>query len=141
VAFSVFGESCRLVQLVPNAFVVRMSRALGEQEGALLDAQAAAAAARADGDGPGGEVLRDVALRVWAELGRARPAIGRTVDLAPGSVLELDRGVDDPVELFVNGRRFAAGRLLVAEDGDWAVRIDTVDAGLSVGSTITEGVA
>jgi flagellar motor switch protein FliN/FliY len=140
VAFSVFGESCRLVQLVPNAFVVRMSRALGEQEGALLDAQAAAAAARADGDGPGGEVLRDVALRVWAELGRAKMPVGRAVGLATGSVVELDRNVDDPVDLFVNGRRFASGRLLLAEDGEWAVRIDEISPDGSHVPVTQEGV-
>jgi flagellar motor switch protein FliN len=135
VSFSIFGESCRLVQLVPNAFVVRMSRALGAQSGAILDENAA----------PGGagtfdaELLRGVSLRVWAELGRAVPPIGRTIGLQPGSVLELDKAVDDPVDLYVNGRRFATGRLLVVDDGDWAVQIDTIEPVASLGSAIKEG--
>ena len=74
----------------------------------------------------GTSVLRGVALRVWAELGRARPPVGRTVGLAPGSVLELDRSIDDPVDVYVNGRRYATGRLLVTDDGDWAVEIEAV---------------
>jgi flagellar motor switch protein FliN len=122
VSFSLFGESCRLVQLVPNAFVVRMGRALGEQAGALLDQQGAGG----DGDGFGGDVLRGVSLRVWAELGRASMPVGRAVGLASGSVVELDRGVDEPVDLYVNGRRFAVGHLLLAEDGEWAVQIDAI---------------
>jgi flagellar motor switch protein FliN len=73
-----------------------------------------------------GLLLRSVGLRVWAELGRARLPIGRAVGLAPGAVLELDRGVDDPVDLYVNGRRLALGRLLLTDDGEWAVRVESV---------------
>jgi len=133
VSFSLFGESCRLVQLVPNAFVVRMSRALGEQAGALLDQQGA------DGDGFGGDVLRGVSLRVWAELGRASMPVGRAVGLASGSVVELDRGVDEPVDLYVNGRRFAVGHLLLAEDGEWAVQIDAITPDSTIVPAIQEG--
>jgi flagellar motor switch protein FliN len=136
VSFSVFGESCRLVQLVPNAFVVRMGRAFGEQAGALLDLAGAAPAA----DGFGGDVLRGVSLRVWAELGRATMPVGRAVGLSSGSVVELDRGVDDPVDLFVNGRRLASGHLLLAEDGEWAVRIDEIAPDGSAVPATQEGV-
>jgi flagellar motor switch protein FliN/FliY len=77
-------------------------------------------------NGPDGRLLSGVALRVWAELGRARLPVGRAVGLAPGAVLELDRGVDDPVDLYVNGRRLALGRLLLTEDGEWAVRVESI---------------
>lgn len=73
-----------------------------------------------------GGMLHGVGLRVWAELGRARLPVGRAVGLAPGAVLELDRGVDDPVDLYVNGRRLALGRLLLTEDGEWAVRVESI---------------
>jgi flagellar motor switch protein FliN len=137
VSFSLFGESCRLVQLVPNAFVVRMGRALGEQAGALLDQQGKG---DGEGDGFGGDVLRGVSLRVWAELGRASMPVGRAVGLASGSVVELDRGIDDPVDLYVNGRRFAVGRLLLAEDGEWAVQIDAIAPDPTIVPAIQEGV-
>ena len=75
-----------------------------------------------------GELIRAVGLRVWAELGRARLPVGRAVGLAPGAVVELDRGVDEPLDLYVNGRRLALGRLLLTEDGEWAVRIESVSA-------------
>ena len=35
VPFSLLGEPCRLVQLVPNAFVVRMTRALQRARGGV----------------------------------------------------------------------------------------------------------
>ena len=75
-----------------------------------------------------GRLIRHVGLRVWAELGRARLPVGRAVGLAPGAVVELDRGVDEPLDLYVNGRRLALGRLLLTEDGEWAVRIESVSS-------------
>jgi flagellar motor switch protein FliN/FliY len=130
VGYKIFGEPCRLVQLVPNAFVVRIGRALGEQSGEVLSEQV-----ETDAPAFGGDVLRGVGLRVWAELGRARLPIGRAVGLAPGSVVELDHAADDPVELYVNGRRFATGRLHLAEDGEWAVRIEAITPPASVSAT------
>ena len=132
VPLSLFGEPCRLVQLVPNAFVVRIGRAFGEQEGALIDNGDAPAAA---GVGFDSALLRDVKLRVWAELGRAHMPLGRAVGLASGAVVELDRPADDPVDIYVNGRRFAHGRLMLADDGEWAVQIDEIIAGAAASAS------
>jgi flagellar motor switch protein FliN/FliY len=128
VSLTIFGEPARLIQLIPNAFVVKLDRAFDEQYGEILERTSQPSAPIVFDP----ERLRGVSLRVWAELGRAEPPVGRTVGLGPGSVLELDRNVDEPVDLYVNGRRFAAGRLMVAEDGDWAVQIDTIEPGLSL---------
>jgi flagellar motor switch protein FliM len=69
--------------------------------------------------------MMDVAVRVWAELGRTTLPLGQAVELPPGAVLELDQGAESPIELFVNGTRFAHGTLLDA-DGEWAVQIDAL---------------
>jgi flagellar motor switch protein FliN/FliY len=82
--------------------------------------------AAAPAENAGGRLIRHVGLRVWAELGRARLPVGRAVGLAPGAVVELDRGVDEPLDLYVNGRRLALGRLILTDDGEWAVRIESV---------------
>jgi len=121
-AASVCGEPCRLVQLVPNAFVVRMKEAFDE-----LDAQAAATgrSRRQGGERISSDSVRAVPVRVWAELGRTQMPVGRAVGLATGAVIELDKAPDDPVDLFVNGRLFGTGRLLLVDD-EWAVRIETV---------------
>ena len=66
-----------------------------------------------------------VPVRVWAELGRTHMPVGRAVGLATGAVVELDRAPDDPVDLYVNGRLFGTGRLLLVEN-EWAVRIETM---------------
>jgi flagellar motor switch protein FliN/FliY len=64
--------------------------------------------------------------------------VGRAVSLGTGAVVDLDRAPDDPVDLYVNGRRFATGRLLLVED-EWAVRIESVLPAGSVPDTETPG--
>jgi flagellar motor switch protein FliN/FliY len=129
--FLIGGESCRLIQLVPRAFVVRMARALDELEGETLDEDSS------PGDGAGGgsgaaqttalvEALTGIKLRVWAELGRTQLGLSRALGLPLGSVVELDHAADAPVDLFVNGLRFAQGHLIVTDDGEWAFQCDTV---------------
>jgi flagellar motor switch protein FliN/FliY len=51
---------------------------------------------------------------------------GRIVTLPGGAVVELDREVDAPIDLYADGMRFATGRLLVTDDGSLAVRIEQV---------------
>lgn len=70
--------------------------------------------------------IRNIVVRVGAELGRATLPLSKAVGLAPGSVIELDRAADDPIDLYVNGRRFATGQLLLVDQTDWAIRIDHV---------------
>ena len=124
--FTVFGQPCRLVQLVPNAFVMRMTKALDELGAEYLGDQGPS-----DLDASAGldESLRAVDVRVWAELGRGRMPIGHLVGMPAGAVVELDREADEPVDLFVNGMRFASGRLVVGDGGEWAVEIESLVGG------------
>ncbi len=121
IPMEIVGEPARLVQLVPNAFVVRMSSALDDM-GAELPAATSGA--------PAGEAskpsLAGIPVRVWAELGRTRMASAQVVGLPPGAVVELDKQADDAIDLYVNGTRFATGRLVVVDGTDWAVRIEHV---------------
>lgn len=126
-SFTIAGEPCRLVQLVPNAFVVRMARAIDE----ISMEQTAADYNRQAGDGEDGinvgvpitEKLGHIRLRVWAELGRTELPIGEALELPVGSVVDLDRTADASVDLFINGLCFGRGNLLVTEDGEWAIEV------------------
>jgi flagellar motor switch protein FliN/FliY len=134
-SFSVCGEPCRLVQLVPNAFVVRMTRALDELGSEVTPAEPAAAGAAPTAAAPGTPSLAGIPVRVWAELGRAQMPSAQVVGLPSGAVVELNRSAEEPIDLYVNGRRFATGRLMVVDGTDWAVRIETV---LAPSNTSTE---
>ncbi len=115
--FSILGEPCRLCLFIPNAFIVRMNRALSEMTTEYASDYT---------DGPLSSLVRDVPLRLWAELGRVRMPLARLVGLPPGSVVELDHEVDDPIDLYVDDMLFAQGRLVVTDDNEWAVRIERV---------------
>jgi flagellar motor switch protein FliN/FliY len=136
--FVVAGEACRLIQLIPAAFVVRMVRAMDElgaertASGAGSSGSSANATASAVDSSPHSlalhEALGGINLRVWAELGRARMPLGAALGLPVGAVLDLDRAADAPVDLYVNGMRFARGQLLVTDDGEWAVSLGELES-------------
>ena len=135
--FTVAGESCRLIQWVPSAFVVRMARAIEERSFEVTG--------DGDGDGDGlntedgpvtvSDALTGTRLRVWAELGRADMPLGQALELPAGALVELDRVSDAPVDLFVNGLCFGTGRLLLTEDGEWAIEVTEVTSASARQST------
>ena len=129
--FMVGGEPCRLIQLIPSAFVVRIARALDE-----MNADSKPLSGENRGRADNGEVtlglteaLSGIKLRVWAELGRSVLPLGDALELPLGAVVELDRATEAPVDLYVNGLRFAHGRLLVSDDGRWVFALDELLAG------------
>jgi flagellar motor switch protein FliN/FliY len=132
--FLIAGEACRLIQLVPAAFVVRMVRAMDEltAERTNQKGSAAGAVASAIDTSPHSlalqEALGGIRLRVWAELGRARMPLGAALGLPVGAVLDLDRAADAAVDIYVNGLRFARGQLLITDDGEWAVSLDGLES-------------
>jgi flagellar motor switch protein FliN/FliY len=107
-----------------------MTRALDElgaeyADGSGSPAAAAGSPARAESD-MHSPVLAGIPVRVWAELGRAQMPSAQIVGLPSGAVVELDRQADEAIDIFVNGMRFASGRLIVVDGSDWAVRIEEI---------------
>lgn len=58
----------------------------------------------------------DVPVKVQAVLGRARMPIGELLRLRAGMVIELDRRVGEPVDIFVNDRLIARGEVVLIDD-------------------------
>ena len=73
------------------------------------------------------EHLLGVGVRFWAELGRAELPLAEAVALGSGAIVDLDREPSEPVDVYVNGTRFATARLLVV-DGEWAIRLEEIVA-------------
>jgi flagellar motor switch protein FliN/FliY len=122
VSFSLGGDPCRLVQLVPHTFVVRMTQAL-EDKGEEVPLGVPLPSA-GDDAGHEAEWLQHTKLRLSGEIGRAKLPAERVVDLTHGSIVPLDRKASDPVDLYVNGKPFGRGRLVLVDESDWAVRIE-----------------
>lgn len=70
-----------------------------------------------------------VPIEITVSVGRARPLVRDLLKLGEGSVLTLDKKLEDPVELYVGDRLIGIGALEVVEDGEkgqLAVRITEV---------------
>ncbi len=68
------------------------------------------------GASEGLEAVHDVPVKVQAVLGRARMPIGDLLHLASGTVVELDRRVGEPVDIFVNDRLIARGEVVLIDN-------------------------
>ncbi len=62
------------------------------------------------------ELLMDVDLPVSIELGRTKMNISDILALGPGSIVELDKLVGEPVDLLVNKKCVARGEVVVVEE-------------------------
>ena len=62
------------------------------------------------------EAVFDVPVQVSAVLGRARMDVGDLLNLAPGTVLELDRRVGEAIDIYVNNRLVARGEVVLVEE-------------------------
>jgi flagellar motor switch protein FliN len=61
-------------------------------------------------------VLLDIPVRVSVELGSCQMPMREVLQLKPGSVVQLDKVADAPVEVFVNDKLIARGEVVVVED-------------------------
>lgn len=68
----------------------------------------------------------DVTVNVTAELGRASMRLSDLMRLGVGSVVELGRLVDQPIEIFAQGVRLGRGDVVTVND-QYAVRITELD--------------
>lgn len=66
--------------------------------------------------------LHDVEMNVTVRFGKTMMPLRDVVRFGVGSMIELNRGVDEPVELLVNDAPFAYGEVVVI-DGYYGVRI------------------
>lgn len=69
--------------------------------------------------------LFKLTLPVTIELGRAQMTVQEVLDLARGSVIQLDRLVGEPVDVLVGDRRFAEGEVVVIGE-HFGVRITRI---------------
>ncbi len=71
------------------------------------------------------ELILDIPLKITVLLGRTRLPIKDILGLAPGSVIEMQSLVDEPVEILVNGTLVATGEIVVVHD-NYGVRISNI---------------
>ncbi|MGB5261464.1 MAG: flagellar motor switch protein FliN [Gammaproteobacteria bacterium] len=83
----------------------------------------------AAGSGAQGEtsldVILDIPVTLSMEIGRSRISIENLLQLAKGSVVELDRMAGEPLDVLVNGTLVARGEVVVVND-KFGVRLSDV---------------
>lgn len=116
--------------------------ALAEQESAKAAAAEATPAAPArsvnevfqplvDGDGAAAvnardlDMIMDIPVKLSVELGRTRLTIKQLLELAQGSVVELDGLPGEPMDILINGFLIAQGEVVVVED-KFGIRITEI---------------
>jgi flagellar motor switch protein FliN/FliY len=82
------------------------------------------------------DLLLDVELPVRVSFGQTEMQLRDVFKLGTGSVIELDKSVNDPVTVIVNNKPIAKGEVVMV-DGNYGVRIleveSTADRILSLG--------
>ena len=134
--------------LIPDLLVEQLRRKLGMVQAAAAAAPVASAPAPAPAQAPSApmatgpapaasrqssvdtgnlDLLLDIELPVMVRMGQTEMSLGDLLKLTPGSILELNRAADAPVELLVNGKQIAKGEVVVV-DGNFAFRITEIES-------------
>jgi flagellar motor switch protein FliN/FliY len=58
----------------------------------------------------------DVPVSISAVLGRSSMSVAQLLQLAQGSVLELDRKVGEAIDIYVNNRLVARGEVVIVDE-------------------------
>lgn len=74
------------------------------------------------------DLILDVPLQVSVVLGRTKKSIREILSLGNGSLIELDKLADEPVEVLVNGKVIAEGEVIVVDE-NFGVRINNIISG------------
>jgi flagellar motor switch protein FliN/FliY len=62
------------------------------------------------------EAVYDIPVQISAVLGSTEMQVSQLLKLGRGAVVELDRKVGEPVDIYVNNRLVARGEVVIVED-------------------------
>jgi flagellar motor switch protein FliN/FliY len=71
------------------------------------------------------DLILDVPLEISVVLGKTKKTIKEILELGSGSLVELDKLTEEPVEILVNGKKVALGEVVVIDE-NFGVRITSI---------------
>lgn len=71
------------------------------------------------------DLILDVPLEISVVLGRTKKTIKEILELSVGSLVELEKLTEEPVEILVNGKKVALGEVVVIDE-NFGVRITSI---------------
>ena len=107
------------------ALVAALQSQQGGEEAHASESSAEKAPALSPADQRNLDLLMDVELALTLRFGERTLLLREILELGAGSVVELDRNVDEPVELLLDGRTIARGEVVVV-DGDYGLQVTEV---------------
>lgn len=119
---------------ISSEILLLLNRNLGQEIASILSAADSAgerkeapssAREREHAAQSGIELILDISLPITVELGRSRMLVRDILNLAPGSVIELDKLAGEPVDLLVNDKPVAKGEVVVIEE-NFGVRLTSI---------------
>lgn len=70
-------------------------------------------------------LIQDVPLKVTVELGRTVKRVNEVLEFGPGTIIELDKLVGEPLDILVNGQYVAKGEVVVMDE-NYGIRITDI---------------
>ncbi|MEK6265995.1 MAG: flagellar motor switch protein FliN, partial [Clostridium sp.] len=74
------------------------------------------------------DLILDVPLEISVVLGKTKKNIRDILNLGTGSLIELDKLAEEPVDILVNGKKVAYGEVVVVDE-NFGVRITSIISG------------
>jgi len=71
------------------------------------------------------DLLLGMNVPVTVAIGQKQIPVQKLLQLGPGSVLELDKSINEPVELYLRGSKFATGEVVIVQE-KFAVKIKEI---------------
>jgi flagellar motor switch protein FliN/FliY len=73
------------------------------------------------------DLILDIEVEVMVRLGETEMVLREIQRLRPGSIIDLDKDTEAPVELVVNDKVIAKGELVVVSSDHFALRITDIE--------------
>ncbi|WP_281419326.1 flagellar motor switch phosphatase FliY [Clostridium psychrophilum] len=83
------------------------------------------------------DLILDVPLEISVVLGKTKKNIRDILNLGTGSLIELDKLAEEPVDILVNGKKVAYGEVVVVDE-NFGVRITSIISGEDRVKTLAE---
>ncbi len=100
-----------------------------EQDDSKKQAQSAEFSETAENEvsGPGGsvDILLDMNVPITVIIGQTEITVRRLLHLGPGSVLKLNKPINEPIDLYLSDTKFATGNVVVVDEC-FAVKITQI---------------
>ena len=71
------------------------------------------------------DLILDIHLDVSVELGRVKMLVNDLLQLGQGSIIELNKSVGEPLEIYINNKLIARGEVVVVDES-FGIRVTDI---------------